>query len=223
MTYEVISTGSVGNAVIVDGNILCDCGVSYKALAAHILRIRLVLLTHIHGDHFKPSTIRRIAKDRPTLRFGCCPWLAAPLKEAGVPMRRIDVYHPGEEYRYGEITISPVPLVHNVPQCGYKIHTPRGRAIYCTDTSSLDGIEAKGYDLYLIEANYTDEDIRDRIERKTKNGEYVYEYEVLKNHLSRDKCEAFIAAQGGDHSEYVCLHEHREREVNPSCRDASQT
>ena len=32
MTYNIISTGSKGNAVVINGRILIDCGVPFKAL-----------------------------------------------------------------------------------------------------------------------------------------------------------------------------------------------
>ena len=50
--YNIISTGSQGNAVVIEHKILIDCGVSFKALAAEYRTLKLVLLTHIHSDHF---------------------------------------------------------------------------------------------------------------------------------------------------------------------------
>ena len=70
--YNIISTGSQGNAVVIEHKILIDCGVSFKALAAEYRTLKLVLLTHIHSDHFHPSTLRLLASNRPTLRFACC-------------------------------------------------------------------------------------------------------------------------------------------------------
>ena len=52
--YNIISTGSQGNAVVIEHKILIDCGVSFKALAAEYRTLKLVLLTHIHSDHFHP-------------------------------------------------------------------------------------------------------------------------------------------------------------------------
>ena len=69
MNYNIISTGSQGNAVVVDEIILIDCGVSFKALKDVYKKLQIVLLTHIHADHFKRSTIKRLAKQRPTLRL----------------------------------------------------------------------------------------------------------------------------------------------------------
>ena len=48
MEYEIISTGSQGNAVVVNKHILIDVGVSFKALKNVYKDLKLVLLTHIH-------------------------------------------------------------------------------------------------------------------------------------------------------------------------------
>ena len=66
---NIISTGSIGNAVVINNNILIDCGVSYAKLKEVVKTLQVVLLTHIHIDHFLPSTIKLLAENRPTLRF----------------------------------------------------------------------------------------------------------------------------------------------------------
>ena len=158
--YNIIASGSQGNAVILNDAVLIDCGVPYKQLASYVSKLKLVLLTHIHSDHFCKRTLRRLAAERPTLRFGCCRWLVSPLVAAGVPERQIDMLKPRVMYGYGLCNVIPFELTHNVPNCGYKVHFGNGKVIYATDTNNLDGIQAIGYDLYLIEANYNDEDIR---------------------------------------------------------------
>ena len=49
--YNIIATGSKGNAVVIDQKILIDCGVSFKALSKVYRALKLVLLTHIHSDN----------------------------------------------------------------------------------------------------------------------------------------------------------------------------
>jgi glyoxylase-like metal-dependent hydrolase (beta-lactamase superfamily II) len=49
MNYVVVSTGSKGNAVIIEDFILIDCGVSFKALSEKCSKLKIVLLTHIHS------------------------------------------------------------------------------------------------------------------------------------------------------------------------------
>lgn len=212
--YQVLSTGSAGNAVVLGRAVLVDCGVPYKAVEPFIRDIKLVLLTHIHGDHFKASTIRKIAQERPLVRFGACEWLIKPLVDAGVPARQIDILKTDYQYDYRICKVVPVPLVHDVPNCGYKLHFPGGKAIYATDTVNLNGISAKEYDLYMIEANYEDEEIRQRIEDKKANGQYIYERRVLKTHLSKAKCDDWIYQMAGPMSEILYLHGHKEDETD---------
>lgn len=212
--YNIVSTGSQGNAVIINESILIDCGVPFKSLKPFYKDLKLVLLTHIHFDHFKKSTIKALARDRPTLRFGCGRWLVDSLVGCGVSKQQIDVLDFDKMYGYGICNIIPIPLVHNVPNCGYKIHFPDGKMIYATDTNNLNGITAKNYDLYMIEANYEDEIIEEKIRRKKEDGEYAYEMGVLKNHLSKAKCDDFIYRNAGSSSRYVYMHCHKDEEVD---------
>ncbi len=49
MEYEIIASGSTGNAVAINKNILIDVGVSFKSLKNVYKDLQLVLLTHIHS------------------------------------------------------------------------------------------------------------------------------------------------------------------------------
>lgn len=210
--YHVISTGSKGNAVVINDFILVDCGVPYKTIKPFTPKLKLVLLTHIHSDHFRPSTLRTLARERPTLRFACCSWLASDLVAAGVPAKNIDILEIGVMYGYGICNVIPVALVHNVPNCGYKIHFPIGKVFYATDTNNLNGISARNYDLYMVEANHEEETILKKITDKKAAGEYAYEVHAMRNHLSKEKCDDFIYRNIGPGGEYVYLHCHVDKE-----------
>lgn len=209
MEYTVISTGSKGNCVIIGDKVMVDCGVSWKAIKPYVKDLQLVLLSHAHSDHIKSSTIRKLQEERPTLRFGCGKWLLPSVLACGVPKRRIDVYTPNIKNRYtDDLQLIMTPLKHNVSNCGYRIFLDGEKAFYATDCNNLDGIEAKNYDLYMIEANYEDAEIQERIAEKEAVGQYVYEYQVLNNHLSKQKADNFIAKNAGINSRYVYLHGH---------------
>ena len=84
---------------------------------------------------------------------------------------------------------------------------------YATDCASLDGIVAQAYDLYLIEANYGEEEIQERMKRKLEAGEFSYESRAMESHLSREQAHAWIAqnaAIGKSHVLY--LHQHQSEE-----------
>lgn len=211
MNYKIIASCSSGNAVIIREHILIDCGVTFKRLEKYYKNLKIVLLTHIHGDHFKKATIKKLAQERPTLRFACCEWLLEPLLECGVNRRNIDILEIGVKYDYKLFKIVPIKLYHDVPQCGYRIFFDDYKVIYATDTKTLEGITAKSYDLYLIEGNYEDEELEERIRRKQQMQQYCYEYRARYTHLSKGQASDFLLKNMGDNSEYVFMHEHVER------------
>ena len=211
MNYNIISTGSQGNAVVVNDCILIDCGVSFKALKNIHKDLKIVLLTHSHIDHFNGKTIKRLVDERPTIRIGCCNWLVKALVDIGIPKQNIDVYKIGKIYDYGVFKLSPIKLYHNVENCGYRLFFGKEKAIYATDTGHLNGITAKDYDLYLIEANYTEEDLEERIIAKTAAGQYCYELNVAERHLSHEQASQFLLENMGKNSQYVFLHGHKDK------------
>jgi hypothetical protein len=104
-----------------------------------------------------------------------------------------------------------VQLYHDVPQCGYRIYHNNEKAFYATDTAHLNGITAKGYDLYLIEANYGEEEIKEREAKKRAEGKFAYEASVPFRHLSREQASAFVLENAGDNSKVVFIHQHEDR------------
>lgn len=213
MKYQIIGTGSKGNAVVFNDRIMIDCGVSFSKLTPVYRGLQLVLLTHIHGDHFQDRTISRLASERPTLRFAAPEWLIGKLILAGVQKRNIDVIEPGIAYQYGSIHVCAFRLHHDVPNVGYKIHFEiNGKwetMVYATDTSELP--EIPNYDFYFVEANYIDaDDLAERIRRKQETGEYCYEYRVAENHMSQEYVTDWLSRNAHSNSKYVFLHGHEE-------------
>ncbi|MBQ1293064.1 MAG: hypothetical protein IIY21_03440 [Clostridiales bacterium] len=214
MNYNIISTGSQGNAIVLNKIILLDCGVPFRDLKGVYKDLKIVLLTHIHGDHFNKTTIRKLAAERPTLRFACCSWLFRELMQCGVSIHNIDVLQIGKIYDYTAFQISPVQLYHDVYNAGWRVFQNAEKAIYMTDTVTLEGITAKNYDLYLIEANYITEELEERIRSKEAAGEYVYEYRVRNVHLSKEKADEWLYHNMGENSEAIYIHQHIEKGEN---------
>lgn len=211
MNYKIISSSSTGNAVIIKDIILVDCGVSFKKIEKYYKELKIVLLTHIHTDHFKKETLKKLAQERPTLRFACCQWLLKPLIECGVSRSNIDILEIGKKYDYRLFKVVPIKLYHDVPQCGYRIMFDNKKILYATDTRTLEGIIAKNYDLYLIEGNYDEDEIQERIKIKQQKGMYAYEFRAKDTHLSKQQATNFLLENMGDNSEYVFMHQHIER------------
>ena len=209
MNFNILNSGSDGNGVIIEDIILIDFGVSFKKLEDYYKRLKIVLLTHIHGDHFNKKTISKLAIERPTLRFGCCEWLVKDLIECGVNKKNIDVYETGKTYSYKTFKVIPIKLYHDVPQCGYKLRLGVNKLIYATDTNKIEHIEAKNYDYYFIEGNYEDEE-----ELHSRAVNDFYEDRVKKTHLSKVQATEWLMKNMGKNSKYIFMHEHKERGKN---------
>ena len=80
-----------------------------------------------------------------------------------------------------------------------------------TDTKTIEGISAKNYDLYLVEANYKENELEERIKQKQLQGDFTYEWRVKATHLSEEQCVEFLLNNMGKNSEYVFMHQHIER------------
>ena len=212
MTYKIIGSGSDGNGLIIEETILIDCGVSLKKLKDDYKKLKIVLLTHRHQDHFNKATIKKLAAERPTLRFGCCEWLVKDLVECGVEKKNIDVLEMDKIYDYKDFKVIPIKLYHDVPNNGYKLKINGNKLIYATDTSRIDHIIAKNYDFYFIEGNYeSDEELAQRRSDKLLTGEFIYEDRVKETHLSKVQATEWLMKNMGENSKYIFMHEHRSK------------
>ena len=221
MIYNILATGSSGNAVIINDNILVDCGVPFKTIEPYAGKIKIVLLTHYHSDHFKKSTVAALHSEHPAIRWCCCEWMVSRLVQANISRRSIDIVWPvttwdmtvAWEYK-GVAVICPVEIPHDVPNCAWEIVLNMGdrdncyTIFYATDTSTLGNVEAVGRDLYMIEANYKKADMERIIQVKRSNGEYAYEINAMRNHLSEEQALDWLAKNMRQNSQYVFLHQH---------------
>lgn len=199
---RVVASGSTGNCVLYD-NIMVDIGVPYSFVKPLVKTVSLVLLTHAHKDHINAHTLNRLRKERPTLRVGCGEWMLPYLDGT----KNVDVMEAGKYYQYGNVSVSPVKLYHDVPNVGYRIFINDYRIFHATDTAHLQGIEAKDYDLYAIEHNYDEDTIHEVIAQKKARGEFAHEAGTLNSHLSEQQARDFIFKNKGEHSVVWRLHE----------------
>lgn len=203
ITTNLIKSGSEGNAIIYENSIMVDCGVSFKALQKAKCSLKIVLLTHQHGDHLKYKTLQKLQIERPTLRIACCEFLLENLNH----LKNIDVLEIGKLYDYGGFKISPVKLYHDVPNVGWRIFFNNGQKVFhATDTAHLQGITAKNYDLYAIEHNYCEIYIQEAIQKAKENGEYTHAYGNINTHLSIQQAKAFIEENKKENSQVLELH-----------------
>ena len=147
-----------------------------KALNFNVRKIVGVVATHSHNDHSK---------------------YIAEYEKVG-----ITVYKPYEEYdwaythKFGNFSIRPFDLVHDVPCFGFHIiHPDIGNLIYASDTEYIK-YRFKNLNHILCEANYSD----DLVERDAVNREHI-----LKGHMSLKTALDFISTNDNPNLRTVCL------------------
>lgn len=213
--FDVLQTGSSGNCVVLNDIIALDMGVSYKKVAPYSRDLQLIFVGHEHTDHFKTSTIRTLAAERPTIRFCGGEWMVCKFMGAGVSARNIDVLEAEKRYDYGAFQIEPVTLYHDVPNYGLKVFINGKKVIYIVDTGYVDDVDAKDFDLFFLESNHTQAEIEARIGDKLARGEFAYEVRAARNHLSQEQALEWLAQNAGPNSKYVFLHAHKEKQKPP--------
>lgn len=209
MEYEIIASGSSGNALLLSDKVLIDCGVPYKALKNR--KFSLVLLTHEHQDHYKTTTIRRLAKERPTLRFAAPTYLIPNLWRDGIKDSQIDIAAPDRLLKYSDkLTVQTFELIHDVPNVGYTVTMDDESIFYATDTGYLSHLTGDYNDLdyYFIEANYDAERLYQSEKAKLEAGEYSYESRVRQTHLSEDQAIDFVRKNARPGSVIEYMHRH---------------
>ena len=221
MTCDVIATGSKGNAVLLNGKYLFDCGVSLRKIKPYLKSLEVVFLTHIHLDHFRSTTIYEIHKRRPAVRFVCSRNLLVPLCTVAnvspdnvvlvTPEKPSEIRLPSETVR-----IRAVELIHNVENVGWVVDVEGGespgKAMYATDTQYIP-VQVPGLDLYMVECNHQVDDLKRRRERRIAAGGFVYEDIVAVAHMSQETVTSWLAQNAGPNSEVVFLHQHIEKAV----------
>lgn len=212
--YDIVQSGSDGNCIIVNDYLMLDCGVSYSKIKNKLSNVKIIFISHSHFDHLKPSTIKKIAYEKPNIKFLVGFYLVSSLLSLGVEKKNILVLDTEKWYNIGIFKTKMEMLYHDVPNnCLHIEFKNKKKMIYAVDTSSIDHIEAKGYDLYLIEANYeTDEEIQNKITEAYKNGEFTYLTRVQETHLSQLQALNWLEKNRCVESEYVFIHQHKKKE-----------
>lgn len=214
--FEIVSTGSKGNCIIIDDSIMLDCGVPFTKIKNKLSKIKIIFISHIHNDHFKKSTIQRIAFDKPNIKFLVGHYLVKDLLDCGVEKKNILVLDIEKWYDIGMFKVRFDYLTHDVPNNCIHIEFPNGyKLLYATDTSNMDNVVAENYHWYFVEANYeTDEEIREKIKEAREKGEYCYLERVQHTHLSQLQALNWLNKNKGVDSQFQFIHQHEDKEEN---------
>lgn len=213
MTYEILSTGSKGNAIVVNDYLLLDCGISYKRLKPYLRKVKVIFISHEHSDHLNRTCVKQIAYELPNMKFIVGGFLVDKLLECGVAKKNIIALDIEKWYDIGIFKVKLDYLLHDVPNDCIHIEFKNGiKLFYATDTTSINHIVAKDYDYYFVEANYdTDEELEEKIKEKKEKGEFAYEERVKRTHLSQLDCLNWLQKNMGANSQFQMIHQHLDK------------
>jgi Cft2 family RNA processing exonuclease len=207
MKFNIINSSSKGNCLIIEDKIALDCGVTFSKLKSYVQNLKIVCLTHSHSDHFNKNTIRKLAKERPTLKFICSYYLAPLLiAECKVDKKNIIVLESNKMYDLGLFKCKMYDLYHDVPNVAYYIEYDGYKVFYATDTQKINHISEPNCDYYFIEANYNEDILKKHIEECDDDNKLFYLNRVSRTHLSETQAVDFLLKNMGDNSKYCYIH-----------------
>ena len=210
MKYNIIGSSSKGNCIIVENMLILDCGVSYSKIREHLPKVKLIFISHVHKDHLNPTTVQKIAYNFPKIKFltGSTE-VVQKLVKSKVPMKNIfyiETINGSRWFDLGIISIKLEPLEHDVENycLHFDIHGKKG--IYIVDTNNVDNINAKNYDLFLVENNYQESVLKRHIQECVDEGQLRYLNRVPHTHLSKSQCDDFLIKNMGKNSIFNYIH-----------------
>lgn len=131
------------------------------------------------------------------------------LVKSKVPMKNIfyiETINGSRWFDLGIISIKLEPLEHDVENycLHFDIHGKKG--IYIVDTNNVDNINAKNYDLFLVENNYQESVLKRHIQECVDEGQLRYLNRVPHTHLSKSQCDDFLIKNMGKNSIFNYIH-----------------
>lgn len=217
MNYEIIGSSSKGNCIIVEDILMLDVGVSYSKIKKYLSKVKLIFISHVHQDHLLPSTIKKIAYNYPTIKFLTgSEVVVEKLVECGVNKKNIFVLKSGKWFDLGLLKVKLEEMYHDTPNYALKCEYKDKKLLYVVDTNRIDHIEAKGYDLFLIENNYREDILRKHIEECEDSNILYYLNRVPNTHLSSEQANSFLIENMSNNSTYEYIHksDYNYREVD---------
>ena len=174
ITYQILTTGSKGNAILID-NILIDAGLTTKKLKTLVSfdDIEHVFVSHKHSDHFDKPLIRAFITNGTQVYLP--EGVREKLDEEGkLDWREYDNVHaiPDNcEFECGDYHVTAVPQKHwDIVNYAYVLTKGDERYLYSTDLDTLEpsdlgeGLYGLGkFDVIFLEGNYDEEWLREYI------------------------------------------------------------
>ena len=203
MKLHILGSSSSGNGYALisdDGEIfLIEAGVKAKEMTKGIdYRLNAVsgcIVSHAHGDHSLYAT----AYSKLGIRVGCNQDVAG--KKVGLLYP--NVMQEGKTYSFGSYRVTPFEVKHDVPNFGFIVHhKDMGTLLFATDTYTLP-YEFRNVDHFLIEANYSDDILRENVHKgKIDNGQRK---RLMVSHMSLDNCLLNLGRCHAENSKNIIL------------------
>lgn len=207
MKYNIIGSSSKGNCIIVEDFLVLDVGVSYCKIKKYLSKIKLIFISHSHSDHLNKTTIKQIVYNYPTIKFVTkSKEVLSILNELKVKKQNLYYLKFYSWYNLGALKIKIEPLYHDIENYALKFEINDRKGLYVVDTNRIDHIDAKNYDLYLIESNYQTDILQKHIDECDDKNQLMYLYRVFDTHLSKSDCDDFLINNMGENSIFEYLH-----------------
>ncbi len=208
MNYEVINSNSSGNCIILEEKIMLDCGVAFSRIKSKLKNVKIIFISHVHKDHLFPPTVKRIAYEKPTIKFLCGNKVVLEkLLECGVMAKNIIIIKNNKWYDLGMFRCMVQEMQHDTPNNCIHLKFRNKKILYIVDTANVDNVKAKDYDLYLIEGNYDEDLLEEHKKEYDEQNKYDYLYRVEQTHLSTKQAFDFLVENMGANSEYQFIHQ----------------
>lgn len=207
MNYKIIGSSSKGNCIVIENILMLDVGLSYIRIKEYLKNVKLIFISHQHHDHLLPSTIKKIAYNYPNIKFICgSREVVKKLFECGIQKKNIYMLKEGKKYDLGALIVKLEPLYHDTPNYALKWQINGKKGIYIVDSCKADHIEAKNYDLILIESNYNKEVLEEHILECDNQDKLYYLNRVPNTHLEYGAATDFLLNNMGDNTVYERIH-----------------
>lgn len=217
MKLIVIGSNSSGNSYALDSGseiLLLEAGCKMadvkRAIDFRLSDVVGCIVSHAHGDHCKYAT--EYAK------FGVQvygPQDVADKKQ--FPYDKFTALRYSLTKKIGSFSVVPFNNFHDCPIFGYIIrHSDMGTLLFSTDSYKI-GIEVMGINHFLIEANYSDELLKENV--WNGNISKAQADRIMLSHMSLDYCikylRACLAGSGSPVARTITLCHLSERNSNP--------
>lgn len=191
MKLTVLGSSSAGNCYILENDteaLIIEAGVNFtevkRALRFRISKISAVLCTHEHGDH-GAYLKKYINAGFPVVAS------AGTLSALSIAPGVVKPTTAEKTVKFGGFSIMAFDVQHDAAEpYGFLIsHPETGTILFATDTADIP-CEVKGLNNLLIEANYSDEIVYERIYSGSLNAKQ--QERTTKSHMSIKTCIDFL-------------------------------